>query len=324
VGAIVGASGLALAVLALTGWAFASGWASANRAGNATKEHAQAESVLIALPDYAGSEGAVVMPDVRGLDLDTAMQVLADAGVPEQIISTTERPAAGDPGVVVQQTPVFGASNPAGVLLVVSIEATVPDVVGQTAGNGVDALQGMGVRVIQQKVYVPGAKPGTITSTEPQAGAHLPETIIFKIADTPVERNLSELTVSGSSISKATDVVVGGVTYKTAFYLSAAKDPRETSWNLGGGAVELTGKLALRNAPEAGDAARVEILADGKVLGTYNVTSLDTTDIALNVSDVTSLVIRVTDTSTPNAYGIGIAFYDFKVLGSYDQMGAVG
>ncbi|MDR2252836.1 MAG: PASTA domain-containing protein [Bifidobacteriaceae bacterium] len=317
---MLGVGAALFAVGALTGYAFTSGWGAANRAGNATLLHTQVEEVLISVPEFGGLEGAAVMPDVRGLSQDEAMQVLVDAGVPEQIVTTAERSAAGEPGTVIQQSPVFGSPNPATVLLVISTEATVPEVVGRSAQSGVDALQGMGARVIQEKVFVPGATVGFITETIPAAGTRLPETITFRIADTPVERVLAEVSTVVGYVSNYSDVVVDGVTYASGFQVGAGSEPTQIAWNLNNAATLLRGKLGLDPDQTEEQSARIEFFADGELIHTQDITTATPTDFEIDVSGVGTLMLVVTNTRE-ESYSVRAAFYDATLVGSYTQMG---
>lgn len=111
--------GVICLVFAGVGLASVAGWAAANKLVVAERELPKTEIKVISLPDYSQDVSAR-MPDVRGLTENDARQALVDAGIPAEFVSLTERDAAGKAGLIIQQTPVFGALNPNAVTLIVS------------------------------------------------------------------------------------------------------------------------------------------------------------------------------------------------------------
>jgi hypothetical protein len=321
------AAGVA-AVAAFGAFAFVSGWGASNRAGNATAPHAAPEPVLIAVPEY-GQRAGVLMPDVRGLNQAEARQALSDAGVPGEIVAVEERPAAGVPGVVIQQTPVQGVSidNAAQVLLVVSTPAVVPDVVGLTPAEGASELMGMGVRVNQVRVYAPGAQIGRIVSTVPGSGAGLPEEIVFNVADKAAELQLADKEPTTSRPSTSSQVEINGVQYEREISLTGNEDPATTSWLISGNGVEMLGSAALNRRADDDDQAVLRILGDGREL--HRVTLTSKTPVALptiNVSGVQTLTVTVTavqKAGETRPRSVTVSLLDLKLLGSYDQIAAV-
>jgi hypothetical protein len=323
-GVIAGLAGVA----AFGGFAFTSGWAAANRAGNATINHVAPEPIIVAVPEY-GQRSGVLMPDVRGLTEQDARQALADAGVPGEIVTAEQRPAAGRAGVVIQQAPVQGASidSTAQVLLVVSTPAVVPAVVGRSPAEGAAELMGMGVRVVQKRVYEPGATLGRIVSTEPEAGSELPEEITFNVADSPAELQLSDKNTTAGSFSAHADVEVAGRTFSRSIDITGRLEPSVATWTLAGNGVELTGSVVLDDYADEEEQALLQILGDGREL--YRGLVNSKTPVALPTTDLTgvqalSVVVTAVATEDSSSYhSVSISLLDLKVLGSYDQIAAI-
>ncbi|MFT4299864.1 MAG: PASTA domain-containing protein [Aeromicrobium sp.] len=300
--------------------AFVAGWAIANRAGNATQQHQVADSVLIAVPDFGGAS-AGLMPDVRGLGREEATQALVDAGIPASVISTEERPAAGPSGIVVQQSPVFGHANPTSVLLIVSIPAVVPDLTGLTLREAIDALNGMGARVLQEKVYDPAATVGNVVASSPAAGSPLPETITLSVADKAGERLLGERSAIDGYVSHESDGVFGGKQYASIMSMSASSSAESAAWALNTGAARLTTQVALED-PEPGDQAVVRVFGDGVPLGSVTVGSATPVSLDVPLSGVGTLTIEVQRIGTDDSSwsSVEVVLLDAKLLGSYDQL----
>lgn len=101
---------IALATLLVVGGSVAGGiavgWTLADeRAGRQSSETPAPMDNDLPAVSFDDQVGDRHMPDVRGLDADTAIEVLADAGIAPGEVSLDPRPWAGAAGVVVEQTP---------------------------------------------------------------------------------------------------------------------------------------------------------------------------------------------------------------------------
>lgn len=311
--------GTAVLVAGLIAGATVGGWAAANRSVLASAPGGEQEIVTVALPDYIPGTAAE-MPDVRGLSQADAEAVLAEAGLPAAVVTVDRAPAAGPPGVVVSQTPVFGTLNPTVARIVISEPANVPDVVGKDPAAAVSALQALGARVSQVREYVPGAAIGTVFAIDPPVGSALPQQVTISIADSPVSRTFADFTRLQGSASYDTDVVQGGVSYENAVGISTSyySSATSVSWDLGKRASVVNGALAAEEPMSAGFGAVVVAIADGREVGRYTITGTSPTPVSWDVRGVSTFTIQVTPTGSSSGW---VTLLGAEILGSYSSLG---
>ena len=114
----------------------------------------------------------VTLPEVRGLNINTAKQRLGNLGFTK--IDTVPSSVSSDkPQTVSQQTPPWGESVPTstritlGYSLSSSVVAQVPNLVGQTLQNAQALLQSSGLTLGPVNYVTDPAKPGGITTYAP-------------------------------------------------------------------------------------------------------------------------------------------------------------
>lgn len=300
----------AAASIGLLAIGFASGWVAANNFAVSTSP------VAIETPttDKPADEftSSILMPDVRGLTPDEAGQVLADAGIDIEAVTQTEQPAAGESGLVIAQTPAFGAGDPPVVSLTISAEAKVPDVIGKSDSDAIALLNTFGGQIDRQPVYVPGAALGEVIDITPAAGKTLPEIVTIRVTAAPVTVNLSTLEFDGSC-SNAGSVLMDGTDWTDAVSCSSSIDGLAAEWLLNKKADEVTGTLGFSDDAETGSSATVQVIADGKTLGTYPLTSGTVVPFTLPATGTTKLTLHVQST---DALAPEVIVGDFTALGS--------
>lgn len=309
-----------LAGIAVIAGAVAFGWGAANSLSVAPQDRPLAQSSLIAVPDYSLGETSS-MPDVRGLTEQDATQALVDAGIPATVVTVEERLAAGKPGRVIEQTPVFGVQNPGSVVIVIALKAAVPDVTGLIAADGVAELRGLGARVQQVKSYVPGADIGTITETRPAEGEDLDEVVTVVVADSPSSVPFDTFERLQGSPGSDEDILHLGTRYDSALSFYAPDDDfREYSWVFGGRATSITGELTLGEDEPSDASAMVVVVGDGTEIARLKVHSTTPVPVAWDVIGVDTLTVRVTGSTS--SYSVDVLLLNPEVLGSYDAMNA--
>ena len=212
------------------------------------------------------------MPSLAGLSRETAQLVLRDAGAGDAEVSTSTSPAAGPPGLVLEQTPAPGSEIGATVSLVLSTPMRTPKVAGQALGDAQAQLQQLGAVVRVTQVIKPGAKAGQVLSSDPAAGATLPVVVTLRVADPGVSMSLADLGENDSAnCSSDYDVTVAGTTAPSAVICDVV-DP--TYDEEGSYAAYRLGRrpLALTFTPGRSDeygpgTGTIRILGDGKQLG---------------------------------------------------------
>jgi beta-lactam-binding protein with PASTA domain len=145
----------------------------------------------------------VEVPAVRDLDEDEALRRLQEAGFETQV----QRVFAGAPvGQVVEQEPAGGEEAPRGSTVLIKVSkgrnlTPVPDVVGQTEDEAVQALRDAGFTV--EVFDVPATEPeGTVVSQSPAGGGEAPP-------DSRVRINVSTGEQGGEQTERPPPDVVG-------------------------------------------------------------------------------------------------------------------
>lgn len=310
--------GLCFVIISALGLASVAGWAAANKLVVAEQDRPNTEVRVISLPDYSQDVSAR-MPDVRGLTADDARQALVDAGIPADFVTVTERAAAGTSGIIIQQTPVFGATNPNAVTLVVATEAKIPDSAGQPAQDVISSLRALGARVEQVRVFEPDSEEGTVVRTEPEAGNAVPDVVTVYTSDSPVTRSFDdfeEITGGGSS---ETDVLHLGVKYENGVSFSTGRgdEAEESAWDLKGKVVLLEGQYALDAKSEG--SALVTVLGEGVSIAQMEVSSTAPTKFSWRVEGVNTLMIQVQRTNEDKSGRLWLLNPVFK--GSFSDLG---
>ena len=310
---------LVLAAAAVIAGVFAGGWATANTLVIAQQDRPIPETNVIVLPG-SSMGGSARMPDVRGLSESDAEQAIVDAGIAATAIETETRPAAGAPGRVVRQNPVFGTLDPSVVKIVISTEATVPNAAGRSATEVISELQALGARVTQQRVYEPGVTVGEAIRTEPAAGERLSENVTLFIADSASERSLEEFETIGSSASWSSNgQLFAGKQVETvaSFYADRPDNVSDYAWKLGGRVTSIEGGYAIDEGQDPAFGGSFVVLADGKEIARLTAKS-SVSDFDLDVRGVQTLVIRAVR-SLPDESGT-LVLIDPVALGSFDDL----
>lgn len=210
---------------------------------------------------------AGVMPDVVGLKETFARRAVVDAGVTATVTSST-RPAAGPPGVVVDQSPAPGGPVSSAVTLSISAPASVLPIVGTSAADARAKLEALGALVTTNRVVQPGATPGSVVAVRPAVGRPLPATVDLDVADQGDSLPLGEVdSLASTQCSTDTDVHVGSAIFTNAFVCrnQDAGNPPLLEYDLAARTQALSMMVGLDNAGLSGP-ARVLVTGDGKPL----------------------------------------------------------
>jgi hypothetical protein len=301
---IAAALPLAIAGVLLAGGGFAggvaAGWSVAARALlPASAERATPAPVR---PDVVNA--SVVMPDVRGLGPDEAQQVIADAGIDVATVTVTSQPAAGPSGVIVAQTPAFGAVQPAKVTLIVSAPAAVPDAIGKDAAPVLAELDGLGAQIRRTGVYIPGTRVGTVTAISPAAGSPLPHIVDLTVTAAPTTIALGALGDDGDC-RRVDAPEMDSRTWTDAIACDSSAGGDTSTWTFNGRVGDVTGTLGISDDSEAGSTATVVLLADGRPVGSYVLRRGQSTAFTVTVSGATTFSIASTSTSSGSGSGSG-------------------
>lgn len=306
-----------LAILALTGGAFTAGWIVANQSGANGADASKPEIVEVPILDPLAQDA--LMPDVRGLDETTALQVLADAGIPVAEVTVITQPAAGQSGLVIEQTPAFGTSAPDAVSLTVSEEAAVPDVIGASAADASAALQILGAAVVEETTYDPDAAVGTVLAVSPEVGSAVPESVTLTVNVAPASLYLANVRAEESSCATSKSFLMGGDPFTFGLRCSPGWSSASTSSWLTAGAVDrITGTIGIPDDEPVNSVATVQIVADGKLLKEYSLAWGDTQEVALSTDGALKLEILVSVPEDADSVDIGLG--DLILIGDPTAM----
>jgi hypothetical protein len=290
----------------------AGGWWLANRTLIAS--HTNAPAPLSSPAATHASE--LQMPDVRGLDKATAEQVLADSAVPVGAISTHDAPSVAKPGVVVEQSPAFGASDISKVDLGIAVPVTMPKLTGRTQDKAVETLSGYGTGVTITYRYSKDAKAGTVVSESPAVGTPLGQTASIVVATSGSTLPLTQIKTIKGGCGAERNVAINGHDYSTALACSAhTGEPAETTWVLSKTVDRFTATVGIADDGAPGTTAPYQVLVDGKVAAQGQTSFGRSTAVDVACTGAIQLTVRVGPTSNGNVH---VVFGDAMVYGSED------
>lgn len=171
---------------------------------------------------------AGTVPNVLGLDLDTARQVMIDAGIDPAKVTRRATPYAGAQGVIVDQQPSPGAPRPRAVVLGTSTPAKMPAVVGRQVGVARRTLADLGARVIVRSRYAPGKAEGLVLGSRPRMGALLPDDATLTVAEAPSSVFLDQLEAITDECEAQEKLTIGGRDVQHAISCAPTKGYSET------------------------------------------------------------------------------------------------
>lgn len=313
------AAAVLLVVIALIGGGTTLGYYAQNEW--ASRQSLPAPTIITA-PVPAYQEGAeVLMPDVRGLDEAAARQLLIDAGIPADKVSTTAEPAAGVPGSVFDQSPASGTANPAGVLLVLAAEARMPDIANKNGQQLSVELQKLGAQVEIQQRYQAGAAAGTVIQSTPAPGQALPDDVVLVVAEPGSSIYLSNLDAVGSSCSTG-EASLNGQDFQNSLACSAgSRQANVYEWVTKRAADQLTATVGIADEDDADGRARIDVFADGRLVASV-VASYGTT-VPLNAPISGALRISVAVTEIGGEDTPQPVLGDARLVGSSDAMARI-
>jgi hypothetical protein len=300
----------ACAVLAVVGGAFGFGWWAATTAAIAGQPNATATTLEVPISSLSGQ--GVVMPDVRGLDPDDALQVLADAGIEVSTVTTESRPAAGRSDIVIEQVPAFGAERPTEVVLTISEPAAVPDLAGLDVAEAVALLRELGAQIEQIGVYVPDVDEETVVAVSPVAGSPLPEGVTLTVTEAPSVAKLADIDNSGDC-GFASELTMDGKDWAPGVSCSTSSSGESATWSLDNHVDVITGTIGILDAEEAGTSATVSVVGDGVVLATFVLGYGSSQSFELRTTGVVTLDVHL---SSPDASRPQVGFGEFLAYGS--------
>lgn len=315
---IAGSFALTAAVAggSVLGWSLASGYQS-GQVGESAKV------IEVPVPRYAADQ-QVPMPDVRGLDEDAAREVLSDQGIPADTVEVSTREAAGNPGVVIEQTPSFGTINPVSVALVVSVEAKVPDVKGKTGTEITEQLSQLGAQVAVQLRYVAGATPGAVLEISPVVGSPLPDAVALVVAEPSSSVYLADLSAVNGGCSTG-EYSVNGASYANSLSCTGspptATSKTEFAWVTSRAVDSVTGTVGISDSADPASRIQLEMFADGVAVASVTAGYGSPAPLTATTTGALRISITVTDLTAGTGYSSAAAILgDVRLVGGVEPM----
>jgi hypothetical protein len=233
----------------------------------------------------------VVMPDVEGLTRDSALEALADAGLDPSAVRFSEKPYAAPEGTVVDQQPLRGTRKPKNLRLALAIPATLPDVVGQPSSDAIAALEALGAQAVTTQVYDPNVQVNRVVSTDPPAGSPLPSQVTLAVASAPSAVFVADVS-SVSGFCDASSATTGGKRFDHSVLCDTSDDP--LTFALSGLVDGLVATVGISDDSEAGTTAKVEVIVDGRVVATVDVSFGESKPLEVLLTGGQLVQLRVT------------------------------
>lgn len=211
----------------------------------------------------------LTMPNVLGLSEDDARGAISDAGYSRAVV-TTQRGAAGEAGSVLEQKPAAQAELDPGtaVELVISTPTRMPALVGHDQKSAQSKVEMLGGAAQFEAVVDASQPPGTVLSTEPQAGKPMPQIVRLRVATGGVARLLTDLSaVERAGCSRATGTLVNGQVFTSSLTCTPRdRTPAQVTYSLSRKAGYLRFTLGVPDRIDDPKAtAKVTVLVDGKL-----------------------------------------------------------
>jgi beta-lactam-binding protein with PASTA domain len=225
---------------------------------------------ITVIRDAGAASGSV--PNVLGLDVDTARQAMIDAGVDPARVATEERPYAGEAGLVVSQRPAPGARRQDRVLLAVSARAQMPAVAGDQIRAARERLADLGARVVVRSRFDSGAAEGTVLSTRPAEGEVLSDSATLTVAEASSSVFLSQLESVSSDCSVEEELTMNGRAVKNPLTCSPSSDyASEMEYVLNRRVARFVATVGLGDRGGDRVPARFRVVVDGRMVATRTV-----------------------------------------------------
>jgi hypothetical protein len=136
--------------------------------------------------------------------------------------------------------------------------------------------------------------------------------VTLTVTAAPAVVNLATLRISGDC-EETGSATMGGKTWTNAATCQSSASGDSGTWSVDKAAGEVTGTLGIADSESSGSSATVQILGDGKVLGSYVLTSGTPVEFTLKTPGVTTLTVV---SSAPSGTSPAIILGDFSALGS--------
>lgn len=257
-------AGSVLLLVSVAGAGFYAGWSY--RDGRTEEQVRRVSDIVVDRPIVVTEQPEMEvsdMPNILGLPIVDARQVLSGAGIELSVVTEEPQPFGGESGIVLSQDPAPGTPPPSAVTLTLSQATAVPDMVGADLEVASQILEDLGVRVVAVPVYVAGATEGTVLSSSPVAGEPLSTELTVEVASEGSAVFLSDLKAVDSDC-RYRDVSVNGTAWNDAIECAPRyEESKESDYLLNREIDTFSATIGISDRSEAGVSLRYEVFVDG-------------------------------------------------------------
>ena len=306
------------------------GWSAVDTSGGRSVGGPQAdgpvspEFIELRVPTSSGDD-SLPMPDVRGLDVDVALQILSDTVLRGDEPTLLGVPWAGQPGIVVEQHPAFGARDPFGVRLLVSEPARVPAVTGSPVADVVQALQELGAQVEVVRRFDPTQPLDVALGIEPAEGEPLPDTVRLIASERRGTLFLTRVPQVAGLACRTGPASLGGQQFGETLRCPIARTDRDFEWVLGRVVSSLEGALGLPDDAPSDATIVFEVLGDGEPLVSGVAAYGQPFVIDVPTADVLRLTVRarVQSPSRPSFFTSTLVLAEVRLVGGAEALTSI-
>jgi hypothetical protein len=314
-----GAAALVLGLLcagSAFGWLLR-GWVPGGGVGTTTVE------VTRPIVVEAEQAGPGTLPNVLGLGVAEARQAYADAGVDPSSISVVRIPYVAQKGTVVEQRPGAAAAIPQGLVdfaeILVAKRASMPDLVGVEADEARSRLAGLGVGATTVVRYDATVAPGEVAETVPAAGVAARPRATLVVSEAPSSVNLADLSAleEGCYVGEAE---LSGSTLRNALVCELYGDTVENRYKINARVTAFKAAIALADGSRG--AVRLNVLSDGRLLGTFETSAAETPINVAIAGGGSRLTLELKQTANRNDSAT-LVFRDARIVGARSGIDAL-
>lgn len=280
---------LVLSVLAAAAAFTALGWFLNNQFGGPRIDINRPLNVTKNAPIAVG-----YVPNVYGIDEDSAIQALVDSGVSPARISTKTVAHVGDAGLVVTQSPTPGKRiGDAAVVLGLAGPATMPSLVGKSLDQAREQLEVLGASVKVEHAYRSGADEGTILATAPAAGGSVKSSVTLTVADPASSVFLSDLEAIQTTCSEGAATISGADFENSVTCAVSPESPASASYSLGRSADAFSATVGLDDEGDDSASVRFVVLRDRQQVQSFSLRFGQSRKINVPLKGALRLTIKV-------------------------------
>lgn len=294
------------------------------RAGGGSEDVVEPEIIEVRIPTFEVDGIGGAMPDVRGLEESVAREILADTVLRGEAPVVEYVPWAGQPGVVIEQRPAFGAIAPAAVQLTVAEQATVPDVTGASLDDIVAQLESLGSRVEVTRRFEDGVDTDVVLESDPPAGEPLPGLVTLVASERTASIFLASVDPVEGRCSRS-EQDVDAERYPDALGCSASRDGNSHAWLLARAAHRLEGTIGLPDDGPTDLPVQISFYLDEEPVEQTVVRYGESIEISIETAGALRLRIdgRLADGDDATSFSTTFVLADLRLIGSADALTAL-